>query len=172
MTGSRKVIDILNHLGHCISYHIAESLETEIAETIQEKDYCTPEGLLRESGLCTALAWDNYDENTETLSSAGTLHDTVGICYQNVTTSSNLVAKDNIQTTSIAQGNNEESTSQHQRISKRRRTFEPKDVHIEPYRKKPHITTFDYQKEDLTVEPPNLKQVVRQDKAWMMSCCV
>ena len=34
--------------------------------------------------LYLSLAWDNYDENTETLSGSGTLQDTVGICYQNI----------------------------------------------------------------------------------------
>ena len=42
-----------------------------------------PDGIVQEQGLCTSLAWDSYDENTETLSGLGTLHDTVGICYQN-----------------------------------------------------------------------------------------
>ena len=37
----------------------------------------------RKPGLKTSLAWDNFDQNTETLSGAGTVHDTVGICYQN-----------------------------------------------------------------------------------------
>ncbi len=36
------------------------------------------------SGLCTGIAWDNYDELIETLSGAGNLHDTFGICYQNI----------------------------------------------------------------------------------------
>ena len=39
--------------------------------------------LLQQPGLCTCLAFDNYDELTETLSGRDTLHDTVGICFQN-----------------------------------------------------------------------------------------
>ena len=31
----------------------------------------------------SALAWDNYDVNTETPDGKNTLHSTVGICYQN-----------------------------------------------------------------------------------------
>ena len=42
-----------------------------------------PDLLLPLLGLFTGLAWDNYDELTETLSGRDTLHDTVGICYQN-----------------------------------------------------------------------------------------
>ena len=55
-------------------------LEREIATSITEKDCATPRGMLTKPGLATGVAWDNYDE---TLSGAGTLHDTVGICYQN-----------------------------------------------------------------------------------------
>ena len=30
LTGSRKVIEILNRFGHCISYHAVEEIETEL----------------------------------------------------------------------------------------------------------------------------------------------
>ena len=65
-----------------------ESIETEIACVITEKHHASPDGIHRQSGLCTGIAWDNYDENSETSetseSGSGTLHDTVGICYQNM----------------------------------------------------------------------------------------
>ena len=56
ITGARKVIDILNRMGH---------------------------GIVQQPGLVTSLAWDNYDEHIETLSGCDTVQDTVGICYQN-----------------------------------------------------------------------------------------
>ena len=84
MTGSRKVLEILNRFGLSISYHIVEEIETSLANDISTKQFSTPDGLLRQSGLATALAWDNYDVNTETLSGGGTVHDTVGIRYQNI----------------------------------------------------------------------------------------
>ena len=37
ITGARKVIDILNRLGHSISDHTVEELETELATEITEK---------------------------------------------------------------------------------------------------------------------------------------
>ena len=79
ITGSRKVIEILNRFGHSISYHGAEMIETELANEIVERQHSTPDGMVQKQGLCTGLAWDNYDENTETMSGSGTLHDTVGI---------------------------------------------------------------------------------------------
>ena len=71
MTGSRKVIEMMNHFGHSIGYHIAEALETELATAVYEKNQATPNGLLKSPGLATGLAWDNYDENCETLSGSG-----------------------------------------------------------------------------------------------------
>ena len=92
LTGSRKVVDILNRFGHSISYNVAEGMETEVASSITDKDRVLPDMLLQLSDLCTGMAFDNYDELTETLSGKGTLHDTVGICYQNTPTSQQVEA--------------------------------------------------------------------------------
>lgn len=43
------------------------------------------------SGLSTPVAWDNFDEITKTFSGKGTLHDTFGICYQNVLQSEEMI---------------------------------------------------------------------------------
>ena len=56
-------------MGHSISYHTAESMETKVASDITEKT----DMLLNQMGLATGLAWDNYDELTETLSGKNTL---------------------------------------------------------------------------------------------------
>ena len=53
MIGSRKVLEILNNLGHCVSYHIAEDLETELAITITDKGLSCPDGILRQPCLST-----------------------------------------------------------------------------------------------------------------------
>ena len=50
-----------------------------MATEINTRKTAAPDGIVQEQGLCTSLAWDNYDENTETLSGLGTLHDTVEI---------------------------------------------------------------------------------------------
>ena len=42
LTGSRKVIEILNRLGHCVSYNLVEEIETELTYTANEKDILTP----------------------------------------------------------------------------------------------------------------------------------
>ena len=83
LTGSRRIVEILNRMGHSIGYHMAESIETEVASSILEKNRLLPDIMQQQAGLSTGIAWDNYDELTETLSGKNTLHDTVGICYQN-----------------------------------------------------------------------------------------
>ena len=37
ITGNRKIIDVLNCLGHCIDYHMAEEIETELVTSVTEK---------------------------------------------------------------------------------------------------------------------------------------
>jgi len=51
MTGSRKVLEILNHLGYSVNYHTAEELETTLATHISTTDVSTPDGLNRRPGL-------------------------------------------------------------------------------------------------------------------------
>ena len=83
ITGSRRVIEILNRFGHSVIYHTVEALETDLATEITERKQTTPDSILKQAGLSTGLAWYNYDGNNETLTGSGTLQDTVGICYQN-----------------------------------------------------------------------------------------
>ncbi len=84
LTGSKKVVTLLNRFGHSINYSTVEELETTFATSIAERGLATPDGLLQMPGLATGLAFDNYDELTETLDGKDTLHDTVGIAYQNI----------------------------------------------------------------------------------------
>ena len=79
LTGSRRVIEILNRFGHCVNYHAVESIETDLYTVIKERNQTTPDGILKQAGLATGQAWDNSDETKETLTGAGTLHDTMGI---------------------------------------------------------------------------------------------
>ena len=81
LTGSREILTVLNKFGYGISYSKEEELETELASAIIEKDKCAPDGTAH--SLVMGNAWDNYDELTHTLSGSDTLHDTMGILYQN-----------------------------------------------------------------------------------------
>lgn len=158
-TGSRRVIEILNRLGHSVSYHMVEEYETELATVIQEKGQLLPDGLIPAPGLCTAVAFDNYDELCETLSGAGTLHDTVGICYQNISEQTQTTVTD------------EETSNAHQETTRpgsTRRSFTYKERNLEPYRKKPKMSQFAY---DVTSvpRPQELTLLEYRDCLWMMS---
>ena len=159
MTGSRKVIDVLNRFGHCVSYHTVESIETDLATNISARNYMTPDGIQRLPGLCTGLAWDNYDECSESLSGSDSLHDTVGICYQNkpqelVPSSSNDVNAPEAHPTSV--------------WKKSKRTFTLKECNIEPYRKKPKITVFTFATKEVP-RPHSMTAIEYRDILWAIS---
>ena len=162
LTRSRRVIDILNRFGHCVSYNTAEMLETKLATNIAQRQFATPDGIERKPGLCTSLAWDNYDENSETLSGAGTLHETVGICYQNVEKNTPVV--DSLDA-SIP------GTVTKHIVSKRqssKQAFVPNEITFEPYRKKPKMSSFSYSVKTSQC-PSNITQIEYYDIFWMIN---
>jgi len=83
LTSSRKVIDILNRYNQCTSYNVIEELEIELTySSINQLGLCPP-GVLLSPKLSTGVAFDNFDRFVETSNGKDTLHDTVGILYQN-----------------------------------------------------------------------------------------
>ena len=135
LTGSCKVIELINRLGHCSGYHIAENLETQFATEISARNRAMPDGMSNNQDLCTSLAWDNYDETIGTLSGKGTLHDTVGICYQNL---SDLEGKNEQPKQVPIQGI--PLTVAQAKFSQR--TLKVETSQLEPYRKKPRRSSF------------------------------
>ena len=83
LTGSRKVIKIMNRLGHCASYHTREEAETEATSESTKRNLVTPLGMKPRCG--TGVTWDNFDRFVETITGKETLHHTVGITYQTIT---------------------------------------------------------------------------------------
>ena len=59
---------MLNNFGSCLNYQVVEELETELAYAILERGLTCPDGAT--SGILCGLAYDNYDEQTHTLSGA------------------------------------------------------------------------------------------------------
>ena len=151
LTGSRKIVELLNRLGHSVSYHVAEGMETEIASSITETERLLPDMFLQQLGLCTGLAFDKYDELTEMLSGRDTLHDTVDICFQNrppENTAITIMGK----VTSI-----EDRVGDVPKSPLKRRQYEPEDCIILPYKKKPSIKKFEYKIYNMEA-PPNLSK--------------
>jgi len=145
LTGSRKLITVLNRFGYCISYSKHEELETELATVIQNRQKSSPKGAKR--GVTMGNAYDNYDELVHTLSGLDSLHDTMGIFYQNV----NMEAEDIDEVPQPVL-----PTEQKRRSRKRKLDVTP--VEIAPYRKKPRMDKFEYP----TIDHQPLAELSRQ----------
>ena len=175
LTGSRKILTVLNKFGYGISYSKEEELETELASAFIEKGNCAPDG--RVHGLVMGNAWDNYDELTRTLSGSDTLHDTMGILYQNqplleaienpdppnMTVRPSTVTAPNVTPSSS-------SSASSKRKMKRKLVLPPAEF-PPPISKKTKMDKFDYVHTD--VDLPDLTQRARRsDKVWMMGHCL
>ena len=91
LTGSKKVIEVLNHYGHCTSYTTIEELETELTFSSNSEQQITPPEMKQSPNICTGLALDNFDRFVETSSGKDnvciacgndTLHNTVCIASE------------------------------------------------------------------------------------------
>ena len=56
LTGSHRVIEIMNRFGHCTSYQTAEEIETQLASEIAVCNRALPDGMVMSPKLCTSLA--------------------------------------------------------------------------------------------------------------------
>ncbi|GFW64593.1 hypothetical protein TNCV_3514151 [Trichonephila clavipes] len=83
LTSSRKRINILNRLGHCCNYNTLEELETEASISSVNRSQICPSDIIQSPSLSTGATFDNFDRYVDILSGKNTLHDTVGIIYQN-----------------------------------------------------------------------------------------
>ncbi|GFW57469.1 hypothetical protein TNCV_543791 [Trichonephila clavipes] len=130
VTSSLKIIDIIHRYGHCISYPGVEELETEVTYTSVQNSSICPETIVKYPLLCTGVTFDNFDRFVETKSGKDTLHDTVGIIYQNV----ELHTPNESQFVNLLAVNEETVISK----KRRRRTFEAitVDMQEEPVAKR------------------------------------
>ena len=160
LTNSKKLINVLNRLGHGVSYPVVEEIETELAFRASSSGRLLPDGLLPQSCLHTACAYDNYDQFVETPNGQNTLHDTVGIVYQDWIENPNSSLSAPLQEERLhAPG-------------RRRRTFESSPLQLEPYHKKPRMLNEAMLSLDdprRANNPPSLKEAKLMDLAWMAS---
>ncbi|GFX11447.1 hypothetical protein TNCV_2818811 [Trichonephila clavipes] len=84
LTSSRKIINILNRLGHCCNYNTLEELETEATISSVNRSQIYPPDSIQSPSLSTVVAFDNFERYVDTLTEKDTLQDTEGIIYQNV----------------------------------------------------------------------------------------
>lgn len=84
LTGSKNLVTIANRSGACCSYPVVESLESELAYSIDKSERVTPPEIVLEGGEDVVLAYNNFDRFVDSRITPGkeTLHDTVGIAVQ------------------------------------------------------------------------------------------
>ena len=174
MTGSKKIITMLNRLGHSINYHAVEEIETELAYAILDRKEACPAGSV--PGVPCGLAFDNYDELTNTLSGADTLHDTMGIMYQSKPpvaavgnqVQNQMVAGPNQVQNQVVAGPVLPTITKKSR--KRRRKLDVPDTALPPYRKKPRMDGFSYEMKEYRVGSIDASILSRKlDFLWMIA---
>lgn len=83
LTGNVEIIQMLNRLGHGVSYTVIEENETSLCLrklAATDDDAVLPETI--KAHVNTTLAWDNIDRLEETLTGEGTSHRVNGIAVQ------------------------------------------------------------------------------------------
>ncbi|CAG9834603.1 unnamed protein product [Diabrotica balteata] len=162
LTSSRKVIDIINRYGHCISYSAVEELETEATFSSVSRTEICPEVINKEENLVAGVAFDNYDRFVDTKTGKDTLHDTVGIMYQNID------PKDpNIEEEEEAE---KEDTEVSKRDRPRRRSFESIDFELPQCAKKLRkVSNIQAESEEEVNIILHKSLYDKIDRVWMLS---
>lgn len=177
LTSSRKIIDIINRYGHCCSYHTIEELETEATFSSSNSSTLCPPGIIHSPNLHTGVAFDNFDRYVETVNGKDTLHDTVGIIYQDVMSETNeeeecaeeSEREPEVQPEQIPT-NTTETVNRPRR--RRRRTFDAIAPELTPYLKKPKMMDLLLPNEDcrqLSATELDITIIRNIDLIWMLS---
>ena len=154
LTGSRKVIEIMNRLGHCASYHTIEETETEATFESSKRKLVTPLGMKLNPRCGTGVAWDNFDRFVETITGKETLHDTVGITYQTITeeepTDQESRDDENLSSEEETCFAREVTEAIHEILDKKKglRAYQSRSLDIIPYSKKLKLRTSDFLSND------------------------
>ena len=82
LTGSRKVVEILNRYEDWANYHAVEEIEADITFNATKTQMETPSGKIACSKGGIGCDFDNFDRFVESQNGKNTLHDTVGISYE------------------------------------------------------------------------------------------
>ena len=87
LTSSKRLIELLNRMGHCVSYDEMRAVNTSIAEEVLAKveAFGTVIPTNIKPGTFVQIAADNNDLNEETLDGKNTTHVTTMVIYQNKT---------------------------------------------------------------------------------------
>ncbi|XP_011858812.1 PREDICTED: uncharacterized protein LOC105556339, partial [Vollenhovia emeryi] len=158
LTSSRNVVNIINRFGHCCSYTTTEELETEATYAASSRSQICPDDIVPKPNLHTGLAYNNFDRFVDTLTGKDTLHDTVGIIFQDIVPD-------------IAEDEDAEVQPSKESVKKRRRrTYDTVNPHLEPYSKRPRMQeVLQPLHSDEHYTPDSLKTQQRVNLAWMFT---
>lgn len=131
-------------------------------------DQKCPEDIIQEKNLCTGLAFDNFDRFVDTDTGKDTLHDTVGIIFQNIV-DYGPIEQGTVVEENIGNDNRECPITG----SKRRRTFDVVMHELEPYLKTPSLIQIlqPLESPSRLIVPSDLKSLVHINFIWMLSHC-
>ena len=124
LTDSRKVLDILNRLGHCATYSTNEELETKLLFEAIKGKRLNPNVMSLNHANNISAAFDNFDRYVETVSGKDTL---IGVAFDYFHRLVDM-DKESFATTYNGYQN-----------KKRGREFVEIRLDMEPYRKKPKM---------------------------------
>uniref|UniRef100_A0A6P7FYQ7 Uncharacterized protein LOC114335591 n=1 Tax=Diabrotica virgifera virgifera TaxID=50390 RepID=A0A6P7FYQ7_DIAVI len=177
LCNSKRIINLLSKYGHCCSYTNLEELETELTFSTTNSSYICPEDILRRPDLNTAVAFDNFDRFVDTLNGKDTLHDTVGIIFQNIAQNEDTMPVipsidseiEIVASNKTVHSNILESTLSTPR-NRKRRAFEEVSFEMRPFTKKLKIATWNQLDiSALNEDPTNVNTVKELDIMWMLS---
>lgn len=175
LCNSKKIINILSTYGHCCSYTTLEELETEMTFSTANSAYVCPEDILRRPDLNTGVAFDNFDRFVETLNGKDTLHDTVGIIFQDVnqhevtTSEVSSIDGENENLTTTVPENFLDSSMISTRRKRKRRAFEEITFDMHPYTKKLKISSWNQVDISKLNKTPDSLIISKQlDVVWML----
>ena len=89
MTGSAKLISILNDFGHSTSHSVVLEHDTALSQKQIDMGPVNLPSYIRKN-VSTTLVWDNNDFGEETLTGKGTTHNTNGIVVQSSLSTDNI----------------------------------------------------------------------------------
>ena len=157
MTGSKSIVNLLNRFGHCISNEKVRRIDIGMESSLTSSNSPFPDQIFKTPELYTALAWDNFDLNLETLSGSDSLHHTHGICYQNILSTIQVPQKIT------------ESTYKKRKIKDITLVLkEAREMELPPCRKKPKMSYLEFTKIKIT-KPESLQMTKHLDYTCMIS---
>jgi len=152
ISGSQRVVKILNQFGHCCSPDLLYKHDSALTKAISDEEVFIPRNI--STNIPSTVVWDNNDFLEETLSGKGTTHVANGIIIQNHCITDEVLIRDKVE------------------VSRKASTLQPPPVIIQPYilKKKSSPSFTGISKESIFLSSP-IKQVQRENAYIIAKFC-